>query len=156
MNDVFYLNRCIELAQKAKGYTYPNPMVGAVIVHNGKIIGEGYHQRAGEPHAEINAIHSVKNPKLLPESTIYVSLEPCSHYGKTPPCALKLKEIGFKRVVIGIGDYTQQSKWAGYQDIRGCRNKCRYRYPMQESWELNKRFFHFSSKKETLYHSQMG
>lgn len=97
MQDEFYIRRCIELAQKAIGNTYPNPLVGSVIVHNGKIIGEGYHHKAGEPHAEINAINSVKDKTLIPESTIYVSLEPCAHYGKTPPCALKIKELGFKK-----------------------------------------------------------
>ncbi len=147
MNDVFYLNRCIELAQKAKGYTYPNPMVGAVIVHNGKIIGEGYHQRAGEPHAEINAIHSVKNPKLLPESTIYVSLEPCSHYGKTPPCALKLKEIGFKRVVIGIGDIHSKVNGQGIKILEDAGINVDTDILRKESWELNKRFFTFHQKK---------
>lgn len=147
MNDVFYLNRCIELAQKAKGYTYPNPMVGAVIVHNGKIIGEGYHQRAGEPHAEINAIHSVKNHKLLPESTIYVSLEPCSHYGKTPPCALKLKEIGFKRVVIGIGDIHSKVNGQGIKILEDAGINVDTDILCKESWELNKRFFTFHQKK---------
>ena len=73
------MRRCVELAKKAVGKTYPNPMVGAVIVHNGKIIGEGYHQKAGNPHAEINAIDSVQNKTLLKESSIYVSLEPCAH-----------------------------------------------------------------------------
>lgn len=82
MTDEFYIKRCIELAKKATGKTYPNPLVGSVIVHNGKIIGEGFHQKAGENHAEINAINSVENPELLPESTIYVSLEPCAHLVK--------------------------------------------------------------------------
>lgn len=98
------MRRCVELAKKAVGKTYPNPMVSAVIVHNGKIIGEGYHQKAGKPHAEINAIDSVQDKTLLKDSTIYVSLEPCAHFGKTPPCALKLKEIGFQKVVIGTLD----------------------------------------------------
>ena len=87
MKDEDYLRRCIELAQIAEGNTYPNPLVGSVIVHNGKIIGEGFHERAGEPHAEINAIRSVRDKGLLPESTLYVSLEPCSHFDRTPPCA---------------------------------------------------------------------
>lgn len=104
MNHETYMYRCIELARKALGNTYPNPLVGAVIVHQEKIIGEGYHQKAGEAHAEINAICSVEDPSLLPDSTIYVSLEPCAHFGKTPPCALKLKEIGFEKVVIGSMD----------------------------------------------------
>lgn len=85
--DSFYMQRCLELASHGLGSTFPNPLVGCVIVHNGLIIGEGWHRKAGEPHAEVLAIASVKNEALLPESTIYVSLEPCSHYGKTPPCA---------------------------------------------------------------------
>ena len=81
-----YMHRCLQLAALGHGHVSPNPMVGAVVVHKGKIIGEGYHRRCGEAHAEVNAIRSVKNEELLRESTIYVSLEPCSHYGKTPPC----------------------------------------------------------------------
>ena len=81
-----YMRRCLQLAALGRGHVSPNPMVGAVVVHKGKIIGEGYHRRCGEAHAEVNAIRSVKNEELLRESTIYVSLEPCSHYGKTPPC----------------------------------------------------------------------
>ena len=80
MTDEIYMKRCIDLAKNALGYTYPNPLVGSVIVHNGLIIGEGFHQKSGENHAEINAINSVENKDLLKESTIYVSLEPCSHF----------------------------------------------------------------------------
>lgn len=82
-----YMQRCHFLARKGEGFTKPNPMVGAVIIHNDKIIGEGYHRHFGEAHAEVNAIKSVKNQSLLKDSTLYVSLEPCSHQGKTPPCA---------------------------------------------------------------------
>ena len=82
-----FMARCIELARHGSGHTAPNPMVGAVIVHDGVIIGEGFHRCCGQAHAEVNAIASVKDESLLRESTIYVSLEPCSHYGKTPPCA---------------------------------------------------------------------
>ena len=104
MTDKTLIKRCIELAKKAEGKTYPNPLVGSIIVHNGKIIGEGYHEKAGKNHAEINAINSVENIHLLKDSTIYVTLEPCSHFGKTPPCANKIVEIGFKKVVIGTLD----------------------------------------------------
>ena len=85
--DTKYMHRCIQLALKGKGAVSPNPMVGAVLVHKDKIIGEGYHRVYGEAHAEVNAIASVKDKNLLKHSTLYVSLEPCSHYGKTPPCA---------------------------------------------------------------------
>jgi diaminohydroxyphosphoribosylaminopyrimidine deaminase/5-amino-6-(5-phosphoribosylamino)uracil reductase len=147
MTDEFYIKRCIELAKKATGKTYPNPLVGSVIVHNGKIIGEGFHQKAGENHAEINAINSVENPELLPESTIYVSLEPCAHFGKTPPCSLKIKEIGFKKVVIGAMDSHDKVNGkgkkilmdAGIETISGIlEDDCR---------ELNKRFFTYHEKK---------
>ena len=106
MNQEYYIKRCIELARKALGKTFPNPLVGSVIVHNDRIIGEGFHKKAGEPHAEINAINSIKegDKHLIPQATIYVSLEPCAHFGKTPPCALKIVELGFKKVVIGAMD----------------------------------------------------
>ena len=87
MEEEKYMRRCIQLAQNGLCNAAPNPMVGAVIVCDGKIIGEGYHVRCGVAHAEVNAIRSVKDPSLLKRSTIYVSLEPCAHYGKTPPCA---------------------------------------------------------------------
>ena len=87
MEEEKYMRRCIELAKNGLCNAAPNPMVGAVIVCDGRIIGEGYHIRCGEAHAEVNAIRSVKDESLLKRSTIYVSLEPCSHYGKTPPCA---------------------------------------------------------------------
>ena len=101
-----YMARCIQLAQGGKGHTSPNPMVGAVVVHEGRIIGEGYHRRCGEAHAEVNAIASVREQErpLLKEATIYVSLEPCSHYGKTPPCAELILKTGIPRVVVGCLD----------------------------------------------------
>ena len=145
--DTFYIKRCIELAQKGIGRTYPNPMVGAVIVHNNKIIGEGYHKKAGEPHAEINAINSVKNINLLKESTIYISLEPCSHFGKTPPCALKLKEIGFKRVVIGTLDIHNQVNGEGIKILEKTGINVSTNVLEQECKNLNKRFFTFHEKK---------
>lgn len=104
--DKLYMHRCLQLARCAAGSTSPNPQVGAVIVCDGRIIGEGYHIRAGEPHAEVNAVRSVKpaDRHLLPQSTIYVTLEPCSHYGKTPPCCDMIIKEGIRRVVIGVTD----------------------------------------------------
>ncbi len=99
-----YMQRCLQLAEKGLGQVAPNPMVGCVIVHNGTIIGEGYHQQYGHAHAEVNAIQSVSNVSLLPEATLYVNLEPCSHYGKTPPCANLITDKKIKRVVIGSYD----------------------------------------------------
>lgn len=146
-NDEFYIKRCIELARKALGNTYPNPLVGSVIVHNGEIIGEGYHHKAGENHAEINAINSVKNKDLIPESTIYVSLEPCAHYGKTPPCALKIKELGFKKVVIGAMDSHDKVNGKGKKIIQDAGIEAVSGILEKECIELNKRFFTYHEKK---------
>ena len=96
-----FMQRALELAEMGRGHVSPNPMVGCVIVHNGQIIGEGWHRKYGEAHAEVNAINSIKDDSLLPESTVYVTLEPCAHHGKTPPCADLLVEKNVKRVVIG-------------------------------------------------------
>lgn len=147
MQDELYIQRCVELAQKAIGKTYPNPLVGSVIVHNGKIIGEGYHHKAGEPHAEINAINSVTHKSLIPESTIYVSLEPCAHYGKTPPCALKIKELGFKRVVIGAMDSHDKVNGKGKKIIQDAGIEVTTGILEKECIELNKRFFTYHEKK---------
>lgn len=142
-----FMHRCIELAKKAVGSTYPNPLVGSVIVHEGKIIGEGYHKKSGEAHAEINAINSVKNPEVLKNSTIYVTLEPCSHYGKTPPCALKLKEIGFKKVIIGAMDTHEKVNGKGKQILEDAGIEVISGVLEKECRTLNKRFFTFHEKK---------
>ncbi len=147
MQDEFYIKRCIELAQKAIGKTYPNPLVGSIIVHNGEIIGEGYHHKAGEPHAEINAINSVKDKSLILESTIYVSLEPCAHFGKTPPCALKIKELGFKKVVIGAMDSHDKVNGKGKKIIQDAGIEVVSGVLENECIELNKRFFTYHEKK---------
>lgn len=145
--DEFYMKRCLELAKKALGKTYPNPLVGSVIVHDGKIIGEGFHQKAGENHAEIKAINSVVNKDLLPESTIYVSLEPCSHFGKTPPCANRIAEIGFKKVVIGTLDSHEKVNGKGVEILEKAGIEVVSGILEKESRELNKRFFTFHEKK---------
>jgi diaminohydroxyphosphoribosylaminopyrimidine deaminase/5-amino-6-(5-phosphoribosylamino)uracil reductase len=147
MKNEFYIKRCIELAKKALGKTYPNPMVGCVIVHKDIIIGEGYHVKAGEPHAEINAINSVNNKNLIPESTIYVSLEPCAHYGKTPPCALKIVELGFKKVVIGAMDSHDKVNGKGKKIIQDAGIEVVSGILEKECTELNKRFFTFHEKR---------
>ena len=102
--DAVFMRRCLQLASLGRGHVSPNPMVGAVVVHRGRIIGEGYHRCYGQPHAEVNAINSVRDAGLLPECTLYVSLEPCSHYGKTPPCADLIIEKQIPRIVIGCQD----------------------------------------------------
>lgn len=147
MTNEIYIRRCIELANKALGNTYPNPLVGSIIVHNGEIIGEGFHEKAGENHAEINAINSVKNKELLKESTIYVSLEPCSHFGKTPPCANKIVEIGFKKVVIGTLDSHEKVNGKGKQLLEQAGIEVVSGVSEKECQELNKRFFAFHQKK---------
>lgn len=147
MTDEFYIKRCIELAKNATGKTYPNPLVGCVIVYNDEIIGEGFHEKAGGNHAEINAINSVKNRELLKKSTIYVSLEPCSHFGKTPPCANKIIEIGFKKVVIGTLDSHEKVNGKGKQIIENAGVEVVTGVLEKECKDLNKRFFTFHQKK---------
>ncbi len=143
MTDEFYMRRCLVLAEKAEGYTYPNPLVGAVIVHNDRIIGEGYHHKAGEAHAEINAINSVDNKALLKESTIYVSLEPCAHFGRTPPCALALVQHQFKKVVIGCVDSNTLVHGKGIEILRDAGIEVKIGVLEKECRELNRRFFTF-------------
>jgi diaminohydroxyphosphoribosylaminopyrimidine deaminase/5-amino-6-(5-phosphoribosylamino)uracil reductase len=104
MNHEMFMRRCLELAQQGAGFVAPNPMVGCMIVHDGKIIGEGYHKKFGEAHAEVNAINSVNDKSLLSSSTLYVNLEPCSHFGKTPPCADLIVEKKIPEVIIGCLD----------------------------------------------------
>ncbi len=141
------MSRCIQRAKNGLGTTYPNPLVGSVIVHNGEIIGEGWHYKAGQPHAEVNAIRSVENQELLKEATIYVSLEPCSHFGKTPPCVDLIIESGIKKVIVGSLDPNPKVAGRGIKKLMetGCElivgvleNDCD---------ELNKRFFTFHQKK---------
>ena len=117
-----YISRCIQLAKNGLGTTSPNPMVGSVIVHGGKIIGEGHTSPYGGPHAEVNAINSVKDPSLLREATLYVTLEPCSHYGKTPPCADLIIRHNIPKVVIGILDPNEKVAGRGVEKLRmaGC------------------------------------
>lgn len=111
------MKRCIRLAAKAGGQVWSNPMVGCVIVHKGKIIGEGYHKKFGEPHAEVNAIASVKNKKLLSDSTLYVNLEPCSHFGKTPPCVDLIIKHNIPKVVTGMLDPNPLVAGSGFEKL---------------------------------------
>ena len=140
------MQRCLELAKKGLGNTYPNPLVGSVIVCDDKIIGEGYHTKAGEPHAEINAINSVKNKDLLKKSTLYVNLEPCSHYGKTPPCAKKIVDFKIPRVVIGTIDTTAKVSGKGIGILQNAEIEVKINVLKEKSRELNKRFLTFHEK----------
>lgn len=145
--DELYMQRCIDLALLGQGNVAPNPMVGCVIVHEGKIIGEGFHQHYGEAHAEVNAINSVQNPELLAESTIYVSLEPCSHHGKTPPCADLLVKNHVKKVVIGCKDTHVKVGGKGIEKLKKEGIEVVVGVLEKECRELNKRFFTFHERQ---------
>ncbi len=145
--DRIYMKRCLDLAKLGEGMVAPNPMVGSVVVHNNKIIGEGYHQKYGEAHAEVNAINSVKDKSLLSESTIYVSLEPCAHYGKTPPCADLIVRSRIPKVVVGIVD--PFAKVAGKGIAHMTKNGCDVKVGVmeEECLEINRRFFTFHARQ---------
>lgn len=142
-----YIKRCIELAKNGLGNTYPNPLVGSVIVYQDKIIGEGWHKRAGEPHAEVNAINSVRNRNLLKKATIYVSLEPCSHFGKTPPCSDLIISSGIKNVVVGAIDPFVEVAGRGIKKMIEAGCNVTVGVLDEECQALNKRFFTFHNKK---------
>ncbi len=139
--------RCIQLAKNGLGTTYPNPLVGSVVVHNNKIIGEGWHFEAGKPHAEVNAIASVKQKELLVAASIYVSLEPCSHFGKTPPCADLIIKSGIKNVNIGSKDPNPKVAGRGIQRLIDAGFNVTEGILAEECSNLNKRFFSFYKKK---------
>lgn len=142
-----YMRRCIQLAKCGEMGAAPNPMVGAVIVHDGRIIGEGFHRRCGGPHAEVNAIASVRSPELLQDSTIYVSLEPCAHYGKTPPCADLIIERRIPRVVIGCQDPFAKVNGLGIKKLRDAGVEVVVGVLEEECLRLNRRFVTFHEKK---------
>ena len=141
------MQRCLQLALLAEGNTYPNPMVGSVIVHKGKIIGEGYHRRAGEDHAEVNAVRSVKNKELLKQATLYVNLEPCAHYGKTPPCSKLIIDREIPKVIIACIDSYSEVAGKGVEMMRNAGVKVVSGVLERESIELNRRFFTFHNKQ---------
>ena len=145
--DEKYMYRCIQLAQNGKGFVEPNPMVGAVIVHNDIIIGEGFHRQYGEAHAEVNAIASVKDQSLLSQSTMYVSLEPCSHYGKTPPCSKLIIDKKIPKVVIGCIDPFSEVSGRGIRMLQEAGVEVKINILKEECERLNIRFFTFIQKK---------
>ncbi len=147
MQSELYMRRALELAKLGSGYTAPNPMVGCVIVHNGQIIGEGWHQNYGGPHAEVNAIASVQDKSLLPESRVYVTLEPCSHFGKTPPCADLLINSGVRDVVICNLDPNPLVAGRGVHKLLDAGINVETGLLEQEGYEVNKRFFTSHSLK---------
>lgn len=147
--DELFMRRALQLARCGAGSTSPNPMVGAVIVCDGRIIGEGYHIRAGEPHAEVNAVNSVKECDrcMLERSTIYVTLEPCSHYGKTPPCCDLIIACGIARVVIAVTDSNNQVNGRGIERMRAAGIDVAVGLLETESRRLNEAFFAYHQKK---------
>lgn len=142
-----YMRRCIALAQQAKGKTYPNPMVGSVLVVGDQIVGEGFHHQAGTPHAEVHAIGAVANRELLKQSTLYVCLEPCAHFGRTPPCAKLIIESQIPRVVVGCVDSFSAVAGKGIEMLRNAGVDVLVGVLENECRELNKRFFTFHEKK---------
>ncbi len=144
--DEKYMYRCLQLALNGRGYVSPNPMVGAVVVHNDKIIGEGFHREYGKAHAEVNAIASVKDKSLLKESTIYVSLEPCAHHGKTPPCAQLIIESRIPRVVIACLDPYPAVAGRGVKMLQDAGVEVSIGILEQEALNLNKEFFTAQTK----------
>jgi diaminohydroxyphosphoribosylaminopyrimidine deaminase/5-amino-6-(5-phosphoribosylamino)uracil reductase len=142
-----YMERALQLAALGLGSVQPNPMVGAVIVHQGRIIGEGWHQKHGGAHAEVFAINSVQNKELLKEATLYVTLEPCSHFGKTPPCADLVVRMQIPRAVIGNIDPNEQVNGTGIRKLQECGiETVTGVLAAQCSW-LNRRFFTFHAQK---------
>ncbi|MEX1192860.1 MAG: bifunctional diaminohydroxyphosphoribosylaminopyrimidine deaminase/5-amino-6-(5-phosphoribosylamino)uracil reductase RibD [Brumimicrobium sp.] len=144
--DEKHMNRALQLAKLGGVDVAPNPMVGAVIVLDNKIIGEGYHECYGESHAEVNAVNSVKDHSLLQSSTIYVTLEPCAHHGKTPPCADLIIKSQFKRVVIACEDSFSEVAGKGIQRIKDAGIDIEVGILENEARNLNKRFFTFHEK----------
>ena len=134
------MNKCIELAQRGLGNTYPNPLVGSVVVSNNKVIGSGWHQKAGEAHAEVHAIRSVLDTRALPSSTLYVNLEPCSHHGKTPPCTDLIIQSGIRHVVVGMLDPFEKVNGQGIQKLRDAGIKVDVGVEEKSCKTLNRRF----------------
>jgi diaminohydroxyphosphoribosylaminopyrimidine deaminase/5-amino-6-(5-phosphoribosylamino)uracil reductase len=143
-----YMSRCIQLAQQGAGFVAPNPMVGAVLVYEERIIGEGYHQQYGGPHAEVNCIESVKeeDKHLIQYSTLYVSLEPCAHFGKTPPCSDLIIRNKIPKVIIGSRDPFKEVDGKGVEKLKTAGVEVELGVLENECKELNKRFFIFHTK----------
>lgn len=139
----FWMLRCMELARLGAGQVAPNPMVGAVLVHNNQIIGEGWHQKIGSAHAEVNAINSVKQKELIPAATLYVNLEPCAHTGKTPPCANLIISHSIKKVVVGMLDPNPLVAGTGIALLRAAGIEVELNVLNEQCLDFNKRFIHF-------------
>ena len=147
MNDAIFMQRCLILAKKGLGYTYPNPLVGCVIVNQGKVIAEGWHKKAGKNHAEREAILKVKDPTLLHNSSLYVNLEPCDHFGKTPPCTDLILEMKIPKVIIGCLDQNKKVLGKGLKKLQEAGCEVKIGVLESECKKLNRRFFSFHQKK---------
>jgi diaminohydroxyphosphoribosylaminopyrimidine deaminase / 5-amino-6-(5-phosphoribosylamino)uracil reductase len=142
-----YMQRCFELARSGAGFVAPNPLVGSVLVHQGQIIGEGAHLMYGGPHAEVNAIKNCRQPELLSQCTLYVNLEPCSHHGKTPPCAHLIAQKQIPRVVVGSLDSNPLVSGRGIQYLRDAGAEVISGVLEAEARELNRRFYTWHEKR---------
>jgi len=147
LSQEIFMQRALELARLGAGTVAPNPMVGCVIVHNDSIIGEGWHRQFGAPHAEVNAINSVKDKSLLSKSTLYVTLEPCNHFGKTPPCTGLILEHKIPEVVIASPDPNPLVAGKGIKKLRDAGVKVTTNVLLEEAMELNRRFFVFHQQE---------
>jgi diaminohydroxyphosphoribosylaminopyrimidine deaminase / 5-amino-6-(5-phosphoribosylamino)uracil reductase len=147
-NDLKYMHRCIQLAKSGAGYVAPNPLVGAILVHEEKIIGEGYHKEYGQAHAEVNCINSVseKEKYLIPASTLYVSLEPCAHYGKTPPCSMRIIHERIPKVVVGCRDPFKEVAGKGIEQLQSAGVNVTVGILENDCKALNKRFLTFHTQ----------
>ncbi|MDD4210005.1 MAG: bifunctional diaminohydroxyphosphoribosylaminopyrimidine deaminase/5-amino-6-(5-phosphoribosylamino)uracil reductase RibD [Bacteroidales bacterium] len=143
----WFMQRCLKLAQQGRNYVAPNPMVGCVIVNNGRIIGEGYHAKYGEEHAEVKAIQSVRNKELLKKSTLYVNLEPCCHYGKTPPCVELIIQHQIPKVIIGSTDVNPKVSGKGISCLKEKGIKVQVGILEEACKNINIRFFTFHQEK---------
>ena len=146
-NDEFFINKCIEITRLGTGSVSTNPMVGSVIVYKGEVIGEGYHEKYGSDHAEVNAINSVEDKSLLSKSTLYVNLEPCSHFGKTPPCSDLIIKYKIPKVVIGCMDTYSEVDGTGIDKMRNAGIEVKVGIMEKLCRDLNIRFFTFHEKK---------
>ncbi len=151
MNHVDYMMQCIQLAKAGRGWVNPNPMVGALLVCDGEIISEGYHRAFGEPHAEPNAILAVKDLQLLQKATLYVSLEPCSHFGKTPPCADLIVQSKIPRVVVAMRDPNPQVAGRGIARLRAAGIEVVEGVCEAEARQLNRFFLKFHEQKRPFF-----
>jgi diaminohydroxyphosphoribosylaminopyrimidine deaminase/5-amino-6-(5-phosphoribosylamino)uracil reductase len=140
-HDLFFMRRAMELAERGRGSVSPNPLVGCVIAYEGMIVGEGWHQRYGESHAEVNAVQSIANRQILKNCTVYVTLEPCAHFGKTPPCADMLVREKVKRVVVSNEDPNPLVAGKGIEKLRTAGIDVSVGIMQREGLHLNRRFF---------------